>query len=387
MKAEINGKKRVLYVITQSELGGAQQFLARLISSLNGQSFFSGVVTGAHGSHEIKELFPSSTPYMTARFLKRNPGLVDDIRAIFELRHIIREFRPDILFLNSSKAGFIGALAARFMFMHRPTVIYRIGGWTFNDPWPTWKKTLYRWMEKLSAWMKDYIIVNSQHDFDQAQAYGIAPRKELLLIHNGIDPYLEFLSPEEARVTLLAKISQASPFQAKHVIGSIANFYPTKGLETLIEAMPHVTQDAVCIIIGDGALRPQFEALIKKLGLENRVYLVGKMSNAHQYLPAFDAFVLPSVKEGFPWVLLESLAAKVPVITTRVGAVPDIIESGKNGTIVEPSKPLQLANAINDLLNDDRQRQEYSIEGHQTILHRFNLRIMVERYENLFQSL
>lgn len=400
MKSEINpenaDKKRVLFVITQSELGGAQQFLVRLVKELDQATFLPMIVVGSDGSHEIKKMLPSGVSYLVVENLKRNPSVFRDIRAIFELRRIIREFRPDILFLNSSKAGFIGSLAGRLFITPRPRIIYRIGGWTFNDPWPAWKRFLYRWMEWLSAWLKDYIIVNNRHDLGQARSYGIKPGREVILIPNGIDPYMEFLSREEARLKLFDQVArsyvgqnkggQGRLFHAKHIIGTVANFYPAKDLATLIEAMGHIDGQVACVIIGDGALRPQLEALVRSLRLENRVFLAGKIPAAHRYIPAFDVFILPSVKEGFPWAILESMAAKVPVIATRVGAVPEIIDSGKNGTVVDSHSPLQIAGAVQELLSNDRLRQDYAIVGHQAVLHHFNLRTMVEAYERLFSK-
>lgn len=398
MKAEINlenaEKKRILFIITQSELGGAQQFLVRLIRELDQTTFLPMVVAGSDGSHEIKKMLPTGVPYVAANNLKRNPGIVQDIRAVFELRRIICDLRPHILFLNSSKAGFIGSLAARLFITPRPMIIYRIGGWTFNDPWPTWKRAMFRWMERLSAWLKDYIVVNSRHDLEQAKTFHIKPRQKVVLIHNGIDPFAEFLSPEEARLKLFDQIArtyvgqnkggQARLFHAKHLIGTVANFYPAKSLTTLIESMAHIDEQTACVIIGDGTLRPELETLIRTLHLEGRVFLAGKIPAAHRYIPAFEAFILSSVKEGFPWVVLEAMAAKVPVIATRVGAVPEIIESGRNGTLIDPGNSLQIAEAVRELLNNDRLHQEYAIIGHQTVLHQFNLRSMVEAYGHLF---
>lgn len=402
MNAEINSespaknaeKKRILFIITQSELGGAQQFLVRLIGELDQRQFLLTIVAGSDGSHEIKKMLPSGVSYLAARHLRRNPSPVSDTRAVLELRGIIQESRPDIVFLGSSKAGFVGSLAARLAWGVRPVIIYRIGGWTFNDPWPAWKRILYRWMEKLSAFLKDYIILNNQSDLDQARRYGIRPRKDLLLIHNGIDPFLDFLPKEEARLKLFDHVArqyvdhnkggQARLFHAERVIGTIANFYPAKGLSFLIDAMARLDEKTVCIIIGDGVLRPELQARVAELKLEHKVFFAGKVASAHRYLSALDVFILSSIKEGFPWAVLEAMAAKVPVVATRVGAVPEVIESGKNGTLVEPGNPRQIAEATAALLGNDRLRQEYAIAGHQTVLHRFNLRGMVEAYEKLF---
>ena len=105
-----------------------------------------------------------------------------DFRALLELRRLIKNRQPDTIFLSSSKAGFLGSLAARNIEISKYRnikILYRIGGWSFNDPWPVWKKRLWIFLEKLSAKWKDIIIVNNKHDFDQAIDKKIVPRRLL----------------------------------------------------------------------------------------------------------------------------------------------------------------------------------------------------------------
>ncbi|HEY4507148.1 MAG TPA: glycosyltransferase family 4 protein [Candidatus Paceibacterota bacterium] len=385
---------RVLFIITQSELGGAQRFISQLLPNLSKNNFELTVATGRDGKEELQSLLPANTKYINTKNLRRNPNLLSDILSLFEIKKIIKQLSPDVLFLNSSKAGFIGSLSARLLKpkQRQPKVIYRIGGWTFNDPWPLWKKILYRWLEKISAKWKDYIIVNNKHDYDQAIKFGIKPRKKVELIYNGIDPYkLDFLEKDEAKIRLYEKL----PPSEKHgsflhkglLIGTIANFYPAKGLEYLIDAFSSIqSPTANLIIIGDGQGRQDLESRIKNLGLENKVFLAGHILNGHKYLKAFDIFVLPSVKEGFPWSLLEAMSAKLAVVATSVGAIPEIIEDGKNGFLAQPANAQSLAKAIKELYSNEDMRREFGIQAHQTIIHKFSLNKMVEQTKEILQK-
>src|SRR3989344_1678620 len=191
-------KKRILFVITQSELGGAQRFLSNLTSHLDRDVYEFLVAVGSSGNGDfLRVLKATSIPCQTLKFLKRGSSLpsLSDIKAIFEIRNLIKNYRPDVLFLNSSRAGFIGSLASVFPTrINAVKVIYRIGGWTFNDPWPKWKKTFWIFLEWLSSKWKDVIIVNNQRDLDQAQKLKIKPRREIVLVHNGIEVYkLDFM--------------------------------------------------------------------------------------------------------------------------------------------------------------------------------------------------
>ena len=389
-------KRRVLFIITQSEMGGAQQFLTQLLNRIDKEKFELAVVVGQDGQHELADYLPQGISYITSKRLKRNPNVFEDILSIFELKKNILAHKPDILFLNSSKAGFNGSWAAKMASrrLSAMKVVYRIGGWTFNDPWPLWKKLGFRWLEKFGAGWKDYIILNNKYDFELAKKFGIIPRKELVLIHNGIDPYLEFLSREEARLQLFQKIArsglaegqggQAAFLQADIIVGTIANFYPSKDIANLINAAAKTAGNIVFVIIGDGYLRPMIESQISALGLNKKVFLAGKIPNASRYLTALDIFVLPSNKEGFPFAVLEAMAAKVPIIATRVGAIPEIIEDRKNGIIVPSKNPEAIAGAIEELSQDDRLRQELAIQAHQNLIKNFSANQMVEKYEELF---
>lgn len=392
MELEIN-KKRVLFIVTQDEFGGAQRFIYELVTRLGKNEYEVMVAVGETGrGNFIKSLEDKDIEVRQLRFLKRDMNPVFDFLATIELARLIRKFKPDCLHLNSSKAGFLGSIAG----FKVKKVIYRIGGWSFNDPWPRWKKKVFILAEKTTAKFKDTIVVNNRNDYEQALKLGIKPKKELKLVHNGIDALkIEFLPKDKARLKL--KI-----LETDLVIGTIANFYPTKGLPYLIKAAKLLKEnsekeDVKLVIIGDGEERKNIERLIEEAGLENEVILAGQIPEARKFMKAFDIFVLPSVKEGFPWVILDAMAAKLPVIATSVGALPEIIENGpsstkqgfdygagKNGILVEPGNPRQLAEAIKYLLENERVRQELGIQAHQTVLFKFPVEKMVRETEELF---
>lgn len=383
-------KKRVLFVITQSEMGGAQRFVYNFVSHLDKNKYELLVAVGSDGGGELIRNFKDNNfNVRELKFLKRAIRIFNDLRAVFELRKLIKEFNPQTIFLNSSKAGFLGSLAARLCSGRKHIkVIYRIGGWSFNDPRPKWEKKLWIWIEKISAKWKDIIVVNNKHDFDQAKQLKIKPKKDIVLIYNGLDVYkMDFLPKEDARLKLFEKIVKHSGkiFQIDKIIGTIANFYPPKGLEYLVEAAEHFKNDdgIAFVIIGEGAEREKLENLIKTKGLEKKVFLVGQVPEAQKLLSAFDIFVLPSLKEGFSWSLIEAMSAKLPVIATNVGAVPEIIEDGKNGIIVRPADSTQIAAKIKEVLSNDRLKQEMGIQAHQTVLFKFNADKMISQTEAL----
>ena len=371
-------KKKVLFIITQSEIGGAQQFIIQFIRHTKKDAYDISVAVGADGDGSFSQaLLELGVPVFVLSALKRNISPIYDILAVDQIKKLIQKLKPDTLLLGSSKAGFIGSLAAQWSQL-RPKVIYRIGGWTFNDPWPAWKKALWRTLEKISASWKDIIIVNNNYDLIKAKEIGIKPRQDIVLIHNGLDPYkLDLLERDEAR-------SQLGLPHSKKIIGTIANFYPTKGLEYLIESATKINrEDVVWCVIGDGTERHALNKLIEENGLTEKVLLVGRKEQASRYLNAFDVFLLPSVKEGFPWVILEAMGAKLPIIATNVGAIPEIIENGVNGYIIDPRNSNQISEHVTMFLDNESRANEMGIQAHQRVLFTFNIEVTILKIEKL----
>lgn len=379
-------KTRIFCVITQGEVGGAQQFLVTLAQHLDQERFDLSVFWGNDSDPALAHRLPAWVTHGVIKHLVRPPSPLNDILAIPELRRQIRQSGPDVVLAISSKAGFVGAFAANSLrrALPRLKIIYRIGGWNFNDPLPGWKRTAFIALERLSARWKDEIVLNNTHDLKQAETLGIRPRHGLQLIYNGVDPYMPFLNRQDARQQLAERLGDKTLSGDALIVGTIANFYETKDIPTLIRAAARTTEDTRFVIIGDGPERPAVEHLINAYGLKSRVLLAGRIPDASNLLPAFDVFALTSVKEGFPWAVLEAMTAKVPVVATNVGAIPEMLTDHASGLIVPPSDPDAIALAIGELLASDRLRQELTIRAHQQVITKFSLREMLQKYETLF---
>lgn len=342
----------ILFLITHSEHGGAQAYVLDLARELKAKGH---QVTIAAGMDPHGWLFDRAQKYgISTVFLqhaRQAVSLSHDLISLFEIKKLIRTLRPDVIHLNSSKIGFIGSLAARLA-RTRSRIIYTAHGFVFHEP-GTFRSWYGKFLERVSSRWKDAIICVSEFDRQAALKERIIPRHtdHLTTIHHGINAnQLSFLSREEARRVLQL------PSEA-FIIGTVANLYPTKGLHILIEATRLLMADGHahhlhCVIIGEGPEHSLLETTAHHLSLDSVVHLLGAHHDASRYLKAFDLFVLSSLKEGFPYVLLEALAAGLPIIATRVGGIPEIIEHEKNGILVDPGDAQQLANAISRLIND-----------------------------------
>jgi glycosyltransferase involved in cell wall biosynthesis len=404
--------KKILYIITQSEFGGAQRYVFDLAANLSGE-FNICVAAGGNPNGELfQKLKEKNIKNIYLRNLKRAINPWHDSQAFLEIRRLIKKEQPDVIHLNSTKAGILGSLAAKFTYSHNSDtnshnshcVIYTAHGWVFNEPMPWLKKKIYFWFEKFTARYKDKIICVSEYDRQTALKKSFSNDK-LLTIHNGINfEKLNFLPKEEARKALMLKIHPSPPLKkegvnyldtqslshsAIQIIGTIANLYKTKGIKYLIEAAnilytKYKIQNTKYIVIGEGAERPKLETLIKKYSLENNFFLDGHIQEARKYLKAFDIFVLPSVKEGFPYAILEAMSAEIPLITTRVGGVPEIIKDRENGILAEPKNPQDLAEKINEILNNRELSETMTRNAANSVKENFSLQRMIEQTKKAY---
>jgi len=362
--------KKILYIATQSEIGGAQRYLFDLATNLPKSQWEVHVAAGGKG--ELSEwLKKEHIPFHKMRFLARAINPIVDILAYFEIKKLLLKLKPDIAHLNSSKAGTLGSLACQAAGI--PKVIYTAHGFVFNEPLNPIIKWIYREIEMANAKRNSKTITVSEYDYKTGRAAGI-PAKKLICIHNGIDVREQyFLAKEEARKKILKDVEMK---KGQKLVGCIANFYGTKGLDTLIHAIGKI-ENAKLVIIGEGKNRYNLERLIKKLNIKSRVILAGSIPGASQYLKAFDLFVLASKKEGLPYTLLEAAGARVPIVATKVGGVPEIIDDGINGYLVPPNNPVQLAQVM----------QKAFVRPRTPILHDdFTLPTMLRKTIELYRS-
>jgi len=380
-------------------MGGAQRFLYEFITHLDPFKYEFLVAAGPPAGGELLEkMDKKGVKTVSMKNFSNTPDLKNFL-VFLEIFKLIKNFKPDILYLLSSEAGFIGAIAGklyRLLFWQKNLkIIYRIGGWAFKEPRNIFIKKIYLWAEKLSAPFKDTIITNSEFDRHLAIKNKIIEPDKIITIYNGLDvDNLKFLSEKEAKIFIESKIpafsaSSADSAGKKHsiLIGTVANLYRNKGLDFLILAAARIKKSQPTwrfMIIGEGPERSKIENLIKKSNLENTVFLTGFISDAFECLKAFDLFVLPSVKEGQPWTILEAMAAEIPIVATNIAGIPEMIENEKSGLLVEPADSEALSLAIEKMLTHPSLAHECAKNAFHIVREKFNLEEMIKKNEELF---
>jgi len=387
-------RNKIIFLVTQSEFGGAQRYIFELALQLNLEKYEVLVAAGQGDGELFQRLKNTSVRTIHLKQMKRTPWPWQIFLLISEILNLLKKEKPDTLFLCSTTAGILGSLAS-YLYKTQATeyklqTIYRIGGWAFRDPRPFWQNQIILWLEKLTASLKDKIIVNSEIDKEVALKLKICLPEKIVKIYNGINiNKLDFLPKDKAKELLLDKITSYQLPATSYIIGTVANFYRTKGLDYLIKAAHYLKTSSKfkilnfkILIIGEGKQRNYLESLIRKYNLEKHVFLLGRIPEAFKYLKAFDVFVLPSLKEGFPWIILEAMAARIPIIATGVGALSEIIENEREGFLVKSKDSQAIAEKILKLIENPQLTQKLSNQAREKVK-KFSFFNMIQETEKL----
>lgn len=335
--------KKTLYIVTKSNFGGAQRYVFDLATSLPSNEYQVTVAAGGNGIL-FKRLQEVGIKTYSIETFQRDISFIKELRSLKELFNLYRKEKPDIVHLNSSKAGGTGAFVARLCGIKK--VIFTVHGFAFNEDRPWYQKILIMLAHYVTLLLCTNVIFISKKEFDQAKKWPFIKNK-LHLIYNGINPP-HFLSRDDARMKLAEHIGKPiSFFEGKKVIGSIGELTKNKGYTYAIDAIKNIP-NTIYIIIGDGEIKENLSTHISHTQQNTTVFLAGYITNASSILKAFDIFLISSIKEGIPYVLLEAGLASLPVITTNVGGIPEIIDT-TNGILIPPfnSKAIEEALSAN----------------------------------------
>jgi glycosyltransferase involved in cell wall biosynthesis len=368
---------KILLVITKSNWGGAQRYVYDLATGLP-NTFQISVAFGTEGLL-AKKLRDANIKTFYIEALQRDVSILNDVKSFFELLKLFRAEKPDIVHLNSSKAGVVGALAARCA--HIKKIIFTAHGWAFYENRSLWWKVPVALSQYLTVLLSDKTIcVSKKVATDAHWMFGVQNR--FRTIHNGVRS-IELLSREEARAKIAPRVN------ASFWIGTIAELHPRKQLETAIAAFGIIADrypQTILVIIGEGQEREKYERHIRTLGLTERVLLCGHIDNASSYLSAFDIFFSSSMAEGFAYAILEAGSAGLPIVATPVGGTPEIIIHGTTGLLVPPGNSATFANAFEQLLRDESLREKLGIAVRTRTDNEFSIEQMIQKTTELYRS-
>ncbi|HUW54252.1 MAG TPA: TIGR03088 family PEP-CTERM/XrtA system glycosyltransferase [Rhodanobacter sp.] len=376
----MNDKPLIVHVLYRLDTGGMERVLVTLINRT--QSQYRHVVICLDGFSAFREKIED--PNVPCVALNKKPG--KDWRCYFRLWKALRKFKPDLV--HTYNYGALDAApVAKIAGVRR--VVHAERGRNANDPRGESRK--YRYLRRwLAPFIDRYLAVSRDLRDWLTEKVGIDPSR-VVYIPNGIDAADFAVAPTKKKVRPLLG-SFAPP--GTIVIGTVARLDPVKDQTGLVsafnflcESLPDMRGRLRLAIVGEGPQRSAVEAQIAHLGLLEQVCLLGNRDDVPAILVEFDIFAFSSIAEGMPGVLLEAMAAGLPVVATEVGGVGDVVASGITGLLVPAGNPLTLAKALATYVSDEALRVRHGRAGRKRVETGFSLDDMVSAYVALYDEL
>ena len=359
---------RILLAITRADtIGGAQVHVRDLAIALQEKGHEVLVITGVSGSYNTA-LEQCGIESVSCSTLQQQLSLPKDLNALGFLVKTIGQFKPDLVATHSSKAGVLGRIASR---LTKIPCVFTVHGWAFTEGVPEPKRTLYKWIERLSEPLADQIICVSEHDRLIGIHSGMAPER-LATIHNG----MEDVSPQ----------SRAKPHSPKPIkLVMVARFDRQKDHHTLIQACQTI-EDIKLTLVGDGPQLEQTKNWVKQLGMEERVNFTGYRRDIAAILAQNHIFALISHWEGFPYTIVEGMRAGLPVVASHVGGVSEAVIDGVTGYCVPRSDVNALREQLVTLVSDPELRRQMGSLGRAKYESQFTFEHMFEQTLDVYKQ-
>jgi glycosyltransferase involved in cell wall biosynthesis len=367
-------KLRIMEMIDRPSLGGGQTALLLLAENLDRSRFEVFISSGGDGplAEQASKKGIVYVPVSLGKWLSLGPPA--------EIAGVLKEKKIDILHTHGGIAGLYGRSAAGRA--RTPAVVHTLHGIHYLHYRNPFLRRLYVLLERRYSRRTDRLVLVCQSDLRQARTHRLAPEEKMTVILNGTD-----FRPELGADDIPSRRSELGWLPDRPVIGTVARLHRQKGVVNLVRAAPKILSacpEVRIAVVGEGPQGASLRREAQRLGLEGRLLFLGERKDAASFMALFDVFVLPSLWEGLPFVLVEAAAWGKPIVATAVDGVPEILEDGKTGLLVPPKDPSALAEAVIRLLKDKKEAHRLGETARALVPPRFPLRRMVDQTQNLY---
>ncbi|KAA0944217.1 glycosyltransferase family 4 protein [Sporosarcina sp. ANT_H38] len=365
---------KIVQLITQMDTVGGAQVHVRDIA--HGQEKIGHtiylVAGGNESNHDIFGKDKSNLIY--SNYLIRSLHLIWDLKAVFEIRKIIKEIGPDLIATHSSKAGVIGRIAG--WTLNIPT-IFTAHGWSFTEGVQNKKKWFYILIEKAIGLISDGVITVSKYDEQLALRYKVLPKRKIITIHNGV---------HDIQVNKKVEYVDRVP-----KIIMVARFAPPKKQLQLLDALNRIRNIPwEMYFAGEGVQLEEAKNFVEHADLMNRVHFLGNREDINDLLNKSHIFVLLSEWEGLPLSILEAMRSSLPIIASDVGGVKEAVLQSINGYVIPRNDSSDLIDKLTILLTSPELRLEMGNKSRLSYENNFTYDKMQEEtldyYEKVIQT-
>lgn len=351
-------------------IGGLQQVVVNICRTIDREKFDISVLC----LRAMGEFVPEVERLGIKIFFLPQKEKGTDYFSFYKVAKILQHEGIEVIHTHNTQPFVDGTLAA--MLSGVKTIVHTDHARDFPD------KRRYMFAEWLMSHFAYKVVGVSEHTSDNLMKYEkISPRK-IVTIENGIDGSKYDIVIDRQKKKEELGIQHNGP-----IIGLGVRLAAQKGITYLLQAMPQIITsfpEITLVIVGDGELKATLQNEARQLGIADHVLFTGTRLDIPELLKLFDIYVLPSLWEGMPMVILEAMAAGCPVIASDVGGVSKVIDNQQHGLLVESRNPQQLADAVASLLNDDMLRERLAQNGKTKFNENFSADFMTRKYEQLY---
>lgn len=382
----MSAKIKLIHIITRLDKGGSAENTFLTLKGLDKSRYEVSLIAGPvedPSQDRRKQIEESGVNDIEVPQLRRNINLFYDFPALLKIRRLLKREKPDIVHTHTSKAGLLGRLAARLAGV--PSIIHTPHGHVFFGYFGALKTRIFILFEKLASRITDRTIALTPREKADYLSYKVTGEDKLVVIPSGIELHKCQPTPREERSKLRKELGIPD---RSTVVGTAGRLVPVKGPGFLIQAAGQVISehpDTYLVFAGDGPLRKGLEKDAVDRGLAKNIIFTGWRDDMARVLSVFDIFCLPSLNEGMGRVLVEAMALGKPVVASDVGGIPDLIIPGKNGILVPPRNPGELARQILFLIKNREEREKLGRAGKEMVS-AYSDEIMVKKIAELYEK-
>jgi len=381
----LNQKPKVLHTLTWLAPGGGVDIsVAKTIDLLSDKYEFHlvhGRVVNENVLTKMKGL-----KRIVCRSMYREIKPLSDLRALWWLYRHIKKEGYDIVHTHEAKASVLTRLAAKWAGV--PIIIFGLEGVTYNDPMSNWRRNFYIWVERLTIGTNDMIVAVGQETIDAYHNEGIGNHIPYKVIYAGVemDPFVKDVLSEDEREAKRQELG----YKADDVVWiNVGRFSSSKAQRYSIEALAKVSlevPEVKLLLIGEGECMDDCKALAAELGVADKVQFYGYSTEVPALLQAADLFVMTSLREGLPRVVVEASMAKLPTCTFQVEGVREVITDAKNGYIVASPDVDALAQKLTQLSRNGALRLQFGQAAYDFCHERWDADKTIGELDEIYKS-
>lgn len=369
--------KTVMHLIATNFYGGPEKQIVEHLKLLDEKLYKSYAVSFLEGGGSNEFLEKAKENNLNTFGIPMSSPI--DFRALLGLGRLLRSAEVDVLCVHGYKAAVLGWLAGK---LHKKPVIVFSRGYTAEDR----KVAFYEWLERRVLERVAGVIAVSMGQMKKLHSYNIKAKKEWV-VHNAVNaPDSDNKLNSKSRKETFEKLGVSLNNKMIVTAGRLSQ---EKGHRYLIEAIKMLGEKAnnvSFVFCGSGPESESLQLLSQQLDIQDKCHFVGFRRDMPEIFQAMDLFVLPSLTEGLPNVILESFAFGKPVVSTRVGGVAELVSHQKNGILVEPGKPAELAHGIGLYLDSESLLSSYGSHGQQTVKESFTFQQQTDKLHNIYSE-